>query len=309
MDPRTIANQYYDAWRLHGGDMSGVPLADDFAFTGPVASFDSADGFRAMAKQAGAAVTSFRVRHQFTDGDLVCSVIDWEMTMLPGVLTAAEVLEVRGGRIVRGELIYDAEDLRRAMAGPDLVALLADSFRETAELIASVVEAGWDAPSPCTDWTVRQVGNHLVGSIGLLTRVVEGKPVDAADFDPQKLADTDYLGPDPAAAFRNAAEHAGSVFARPGSLDGRFPYPAPDTPGQVLAGLCLLESLVHGWDIARGAGVGYRPDEAVVATVRGFAVAVIGDRERAHGLFGPALLAGPDADPFTATLAHLGRRA
>jgi hypothetical protein len=34
-------------------------------------------------------------------------------------MTAAEVLQVRDGRIVRGELIYDAEDLRRAMAAPN----------------------------------------------------------------------------------------------------------------------------------------------------------------------------------------------
>jgi hypothetical protein len=38
------------------------------------------------------------------------------MAMLPGVLTAAEVLEVKDGTIVRGELIYDAENLRKAMA-------------------------------------------------------------------------------------------------------------------------------------------------------------------------------------------------
>ncbi|HEV8555271.1 MAG TPA: nuclear transport factor 2 family protein [Actinophytocola sp.] len=116
MDPRTTANLYYDAWRNRSGDMTGVPLAEDFTFTGPVASFDSAAGYRAMASQAGAAVRNFTVRHQFTDGDLVCSVIDWEMAMLPGVLTAAEVLEIRDGTIVRGELIYDAEDLRKAMA-------------------------------------------------------------------------------------------------------------------------------------------------------------------------------------------------
>jgi len=62
-------------------------------------------------------VTSFEVREQFIDGDSVCSIIDWEMA-IPGVgrMTAAELLEVRDGAIVRGELIYDAEGLRRAMA-------------------------------------------------------------------------------------------------------------------------------------------------------------------------------------------------
>ena len=42
---------YYDAWKNKHGDFSDVPLADDFEFIGPVASFDSAEGYRAMAQQ------------------------------------------------------------------------------------------------------------------------------------------------------------------------------------------------------------------------------------------------------------------
>ena len=108
---------YYDAWGERHGDFSDVPLAEDFRFSGPVASFDSADGYRAMAREAGQAVTSFDVRRQFVDGNTVCSIIDWEMA-IPGLdrMTAAELLEVEDGVIVRGELIYDAEALRRAMA-------------------------------------------------------------------------------------------------------------------------------------------------------------------------------------------------
>jgi hypothetical protein len=108
---------YYDAWRNRHGDFSDVPLAEDFQFSGPVASFDSADGYRAMAAEAGQAVTSFEVRRQFVDGNTVCSIIDWELTM-PGLgrMTSAELLEVQNGVIVRGELIYDAEALRRVMA-------------------------------------------------------------------------------------------------------------------------------------------------------------------------------------------------
>ncbi len=112
----TVA-RYYDAWQNRRGDMSEVPLADEFHFVGPVASFDTAEGYRAMASEAGKAVTSFTVRRQFVDGDLVCSIIDWEMA-IPGVgpMTSAELLEVVDGVIVRGELIYDGEPLRRAMA-------------------------------------------------------------------------------------------------------------------------------------------------------------------------------------------------
>lgn len=108
---------YYHAWRDQQGDLGDVPLADDFRFVGPVASFDTAVGYRRMARQAGQSVTSFEVRRQFVGGNTVCSIIDWEMA-IPGVgrMTSAELLEVENGVIVRGELVYDAEALRQAMA-------------------------------------------------------------------------------------------------------------------------------------------------------------------------------------------------
>ena len=117
MTPLQTVALYYDAWQNRHGDFSEVPLADDFEFIGPVASFENAEGYRAMAAEAGQAVTSFVVRRQFVDGTTVCSIIDWEMAM-PGIgrMTSAELLEVEDGTIVRGELIYDAEALRRVMA-------------------------------------------------------------------------------------------------------------------------------------------------------------------------------------------------
>jgi hypothetical protein len=117
MSALETAALYYEAWQNKRGDFSDVPLAEDFRFTGPVASFDNAEDYRAMAREAGQAVTSFGVRRQFADGNTICSIIDWEMA-LPGVgrMTSAELLEVVDGVIVTGELIYDAEALRRVMA-------------------------------------------------------------------------------------------------------------------------------------------------------------------------------------------------
>jgi hypothetical protein len=48
-----VVGSYYDAWMAGKGDFSAVPLAPDFACTGPVASFGTAEGFREMASQAG----------------------------------------------------------------------------------------------------------------------------------------------------------------------------------------------------------------------------------------------------------------
>ena len=120
MTTQEIVARYYDAWQTKSGDLIDVPLADDFRFRGPVASFDSAEGYRGMAREAGQAVTSFNVRRQFVDGNTVCSIIDWQMAISGvGQMTSAELLEVENGVIVRGELIYDAEELRRAMPQSD----------------------------------------------------------------------------------------------------------------------------------------------------------------------------------------------
>ena len=49
MDATEIVNQYYDAWINRAGDMTDVPLAADFTFRGPVASFEDVAGYRQMA--------------------------------------------------------------------------------------------------------------------------------------------------------------------------------------------------------------------------------------------------------------------
>jgi len=53
MTAAETVTQYYDGWQNRQGDLSEVPLADDFKFIGPVASFDTAEGYRAMAQAGG----------------------------------------------------------------------------------------------------------------------------------------------------------------------------------------------------------------------------------------------------------------
>jgi hypothetical protein len=114
MTVREIVDLYYEGWTTKRGDLSAVPLADNFLFQSPVARIEGADAYRAMALEAGQAITRFDVRHKFIDGDLACVILDWQMVPLTASLAAAELLSIEAGGIVRSELIYDAQDLRTA---------------------------------------------------------------------------------------------------------------------------------------------------------------------------------------------------
>jgi hypothetical protein len=109
----SIVNRYYAACN-GGGDLSEVPLADGVRFSGPLASVEGASNFRAHSAERGDMRCS--IREQFVNGNRVCSIVDWTMTWPVSSLTTTEILEVRNGEIVSGEVIFDPERIRIAMA-------------------------------------------------------------------------------------------------------------------------------------------------------------------------------------------------
>jgi uncharacterized protein (TIGR03086 family) len=170
--------------------------------------------------------------------------------------------------------------------------MLRKAYDATATVLAEVTE--WDAPSPCAEWTVREVTNHLVGALKALAAAV-------AHTDAEM--DGDHLGDDPLGAFRDATERCLAAFERPGALTQRHPFPFGPTPGSVIAQISMSETLVHGWDIARGAGVGYEPAPEVVLDVLSRTDTIPG----ADDMFAPPVPAPADAPPLTVLLARLGR--
>jgi SnoaL-like domain len=108
-----IVNSYYAACN-DGGDLSKVPLADNVRFTGPLGRVEGAPAFRAHTAERGD--MRCRVREQFVKGSRVCSIVDWELTGPVSSLTTTEILEVRDGEIVGGEVIFDPTRILNALA-------------------------------------------------------------------------------------------------------------------------------------------------------------------------------------------------
>ncbi len=123
--------------------------------------------------------------------------------------------------------------LDRALAGVD-------------RLIAGVEAHQWSAPTPCTEWNVREVVNHLVSGNLNFAALVRGEP--RPDRDPDQPAG------DPVAAYRSAAATMRAAFAASGVLERVYQSPIGPAPGSVLVHLRITELLVHGWDLARATG-------------------------------------------------------
>jgi uncharacterized protein (TIGR03086 family) len=136
------------------------------------------------------------------------------------------------------------------------LAQLEESLEYAGNRVGGVPAGGLDLPTPCTEWTVRQLLNHLVGSVDILTRLAAGDDVDRAHIDAHRLANIDAIGDDPAGAFARATSSALAVWGAPGAFDRLIDFPAKDTPASVAANIMLVETLGHGWDLATATGQG-----------------------------------------------------
>jgi limonene-1,2-epoxide hydrolase len=90
-----------------------------FHYSSPIAHFDDADRFAASMDIAGAILQRMEVRHRFTDGDVVCHILDVTVA-LNGykTLSVAHLARVKSGKIARMEVIFDGSDHRLMIGEP-----------------------------------------------------------------------------------------------------------------------------------------------------------------------------------------------
>jgi uncharacterized protein (TIGR03086 family) len=196
-------------------------------------------------------------------------------------------------------------------ATADAVRLVERAFDATGALLGAVPADRWEAQSPCGGWTVRRVGGHLIGSLAIVEAYAREDAAAAAAAEASHDADTGLSGDDLTKAFDEAAERCETALHDFGPLDREVPFVIGSVSGAFLSRVCLLEALVHGWDIARGADMPYGADDAVIEAVWAFAHEHEGplEQRRAAGFFGPEVPVDADAPVLTRLLAFLGRSA
>ena len=188
-----------------------------------------------------------------------------------------------------------------ALLGP-----LATALDGTGTLVVAVTEEQWDLPTPCSDWTVRQLVNHVVGGNRLFTRVLSGEPLPPRDQLGARAVE-DQLGTDPAAAYAGSAADLLSTLRAPGVLAGTYTVPAATLPGPAIVHLRTVETLVHGWDLARAIDrPAPFPDDLAEGELA-FSRDLLGRIPDGRHPFGPSRPVNDDAPAIDRLAALLGR--
>lgn len=181
---------------------------------------------------------------------------------------------------------------------PDLHRRAVDEFGAR---VSAVGSDQWTSPTPCEDWDVRALVNHLVGEDRWTSPLMDGRTIEEVG----SRFDGDLLGSDPNTAWTDAAREAVAAVSGPGAMDRTAHLSFGDVPGHEYAMQLFTDHLVHTWDLAHAIGADEKLDPGLVDAC----AAWFDDHEesyRAAGVIGPsAQPAGGSAQD--ALLARFGR--
>jgi len=166
---------------------------------------------------------------------------------------------------------------------------------QLAGVVAGITPADLDRPTPCAEFDVRGVLEHMIG----------GATMFAAAYRGTTPADADVS--DPLAAFGPALGDLAAAITAPGALDRTVAAPFGEIDGETFARFVVLDGLVHGWDLATATGRPYDPPAALVGAVDAFAQRAL-DPLRDGVTFGTAVQPPDHATPIEQLAAFTGRR-
>ncbi|HVD52843.1 MAG TPA: TIGR03086 family metal-binding protein [Propionibacteriaceae bacterium] len=182
---------------------------------------------------------------------------------------------------------------------------LDSTYRRSVEFWRGTVQSAsddWSAPTPCTDWDVRVLVNHVVGEDRWTKPLVDGKTIEEVG----DAFDGDLLGEDPKVMARAAADEALTAVAERLPAGGKVHLSYGEEDIEEYIRQLVADHLIHGWDLAVATGQHRTLDPELVAEV----AAWFRDREdgyRAGGSIAERPASAKGGDPQSDLLIAFGR--
>jgi len=170
--------------------------------------------------------------------------------------------------------------------------------------VRAVADDQWRLPTPCSDWNVRQLVNHLVYENRWTVPLMEGSTIaEVGD-----RYEGDLLGDRPKVAWDESSTEAVAAVQADGALDRTVDLSSDPTPAREYVAQLFADHLIHAWDLARAIGADERLDPELVDACAAW-FASMEDTYRAIGAIGERPEVRPGADAQTTLLAAFGRTA
>lgn len=185
----------------------------------------------------------------------------------------------------------------------DVPALYRRAIDEFDRRVQAVGEGQWHDSTPCTDWDVHDLVNHVVNENMWVVPLLEGKTI----ADVGSALDGDLLGDEPKTVWSTSAQEGLQAARAEGAMERTVHLSFGDATGADYVSQVLADHVIHSWDLARGVGA----DEQLDPELVDFALATLGPQVvawRNAGAFGEEVEVDPGADPQTKLLAMTGRR-
>ncbi len=184
----------------------------------------------------------------------------------------------------------------------DLIAACQRTLENAERMIDSLSPDELSRPTPCTDWNVRQLIDHMIGVNWAFAGALGAQPPSGAG------AGASSSGNDPAAAYAASARAALAAWRAPGALDRTLTLPFGQLPGAQAIGFNVADQLVHTWDLAKATGRDRTLDPETCAAVLDRARQALGPEARGPGRpFGPEMPCPENAPLSDQLAAFLGR--
>ena len=187
----------------------------------------------------------------------------------------------------------------------DVVAIFEHVLDRTNEVVDRVEPGQLGNPTPCTEWDVRAVINHVTGGATMFAECVEQGSVPDSRLG--ELMAGDNLGDDFKGNYRAASDRARATFAMPGALDKIVKLPFGEMPARVALNIAIMDVMTHAADIAKATGQTIDDDE-ILAIALDVGRQLITDDFRAPGIFDLEQPALPNASAADRLLAFAGRK-
>lgn len=165
-----------------------------------------------------------------------------------------------------------------------------------------VTDGDWTSPTPCGEWNVRQLVNHVVGLHHRIARLLRGGSRE------QYIAtrEDDWIGGDHMTAWHDGIRALDEAIAAMPDLDVTVAYRIPVTARDAV-GLTAFDTAVHAWDLSRALHVDEHLDEGLVEFSLGFMQWLRAQPELAFAFKSPVI--EPDCgEPMQARLLRLAGR-